>query len=97
MKAVFIAFEQSLEERVLAILSHRNIRGFTMWNGVLGAGSKTGDPHLNTHAWSQQNSAIMTMVENEKVQSLLDGLEELNKKRPLLGIRAFVWTIEGGM
>ncbi|NDV46660.1 hypothetical protein D0T49_06330 [Paludibacter sp. 221] len=97
MKSVFIAFEQSLEERVLAILSHRNIRGFTLWNSVLGTGSKTGDPHMNSHAWAQQNSAIMTIVEDEKVQPLLEALEELNQKRPLLGIRAFVWTIEGGM
>jgi len=97
MKSVFIAFEQSLEERVLAILSRRNIRGFTLWNGVLGTGTETGDPHMNTHAWSQQNSAIMTMVEDEKVKPLLDSLEELDKKKPLLGIRAFVWTIEGGI
>ena len=97
MKAVFIAFEQSLEERILSILSRRNIRGFTLWKGVLGAGSESGDPHLNTHAWAQQNSAVMTMVEDEKVTPLLDSLKELNEKRPLLGIRAFVWGIEGGV
>lgn len=97
MKAVFIAFEQSLQERVLAIMSHKNIRGYTLWPMVEGTGTKTGDPHLGTHAWSQLNSSILTIVEDEKVKSLLEDLEELNLSKPLLGVRAFVWNIEGGM
>lgn len=97
MKAVFIAFEQSLKERVLAIMSRRNIRGYTLWQEVEGVGSKTGNPHLGIHAWSQMNTSILTIIEDEKVEILLKDLKELDEKKPLLGIRAFFWSIEGGM
>lgn len=96
MKAVFIAFEQSLTERLLDILSHRNIRGYTLWQEVQGTGTKTGDPHLGSHAWAQMNASILSIVEDEKVDPLLKSLKELDEKRPLLGIRAFVWNVEGG-
>ncbi len=97
MKAVFIAFEQSLQERVLEVLSHRNIRGYTLWTGVEGTGTKTGDPHLGTHAWSQLNSSLITIIEDERVEPLLKSLKELDLSKPLLGIRAFVMNVEGGM
>ena len=97
MKAVFIAFEQSLQERVLAIMSRKNIRGYTLWQEVHGVGSKTGDPHLGSHAWSQLNTSLLTIVEDEKIESFMEDLKELDRKKPLLGVRAFVWNIEGGM
>jgi hypothetical protein len=97
MKAVFIAFEQSLEERILTILSHSNIRGYTLWQEVLGAGTTTGDPHMGSHSWSQKNSSILVVIEEEKVEPLLRRLDTLNEKKPLLGIRAFVWDAAVGL
>lgn len=40
------------------------------------------------------NSAIITMVEDRQVDTLLDLLHKLDNQTPALGLRAFVWNIE---
>ena len=39
-------------------------------------------------------SAIPTMVEDGKVDSLLEVLHNMDKQTEQLGLRAFVWNIE---
>ena len=46
MKAVFISYNQALTERVAFILDQLQIRGFTQWPLVNGAGTVDGEPHL---------------------------------------------------
>ena len=94
MKSIFIAFDQAYYEQVLSILRGNNIRGFTSWQEVHGRGSKTGDPHLGTHAWPSLNTSIMTIVEDEKVDNVLEDLKALDATSELMGLRAFVWNIE---
>jgi nitrogen regulatory protein PII len=94
MKSIFIAFDQAYYEQVLSILRGNNIRGFTSWEEVHGRGSKTGDPHLGTHAWPSLNTSIMTIVEDEKVDNVLEDLKALDATSELMGLRAFVWNIE---
>ena len=67
MKSIFITFDQAYYEQIMSILRGNNIRGFTCWPEVQGRGTKTGDPHLGTHAWPSLNSAIITIVEDRKV------------------------------
>ncbi|WP_373733922.1 PG0541 family transporter-associated protein, partial [Bacteroides heparinolyticus] len=71
-----------------------NCRGFTYWEQVRGRGSRTGDPHYGSHAWPSMCSAILTMVEDERVEPLLEVLHGMDKKTEQLGLRAFVWNIE---
>jgi hypothetical protein len=40
------------------------------------------------------NSAIVTIVDDEKVQPLLTRLKKLDDDNPMLGLRAFVWACE---
>ena len=94
MKSIFIAFDQAYYEQVLAILRSNNLRGFTAWEEVAGRGSKTGIPHLGTHAWPSLNSAIITMVDDNKVKLVLEDLKALDQTSELMGLRAFVWNIE---
>lgn len=94
MKAVLITFDQAHYENVLAILDRLNCRGFTRVERVQGRGSKTGDPHYGSHAWPAMGSAIITMVEDRIVDSLLTALEGLDKSYEMLGLRAFVWNVE---
>ncbi len=94
MKAVLITFDQAHYENVLAILDRLNCRGFTRVERVQGRGSKTGDPHYGSHAWPAMGSAIITMVEDGIVESLLKALDRLDKSYEMLGLRAFVWNIE---
>lgn len=93
-KAIFIAFDQAQEEAVLAVLSRSNARGYTQFGTTQGRGSVTGDPHLGSHAWPTMNSAILTIVNEEQVDPILRRLKEADEDNPMLGLRAFVWSVE---
>lgn len=93
MQAIFIAFDQAHHDAVVDILTRSSCRGYTAFSDVQGRGSKTGDPHLGTHAWPAMDSAIMTMVDDSSVDLVLRRLRELDESKPLLGLRAFVWPI----
>ena len=94
MKSVFIAFDQAHYEKIIDILTRSNCRGFTSFSDVQGRGSKSGDPHYGSHAWPGLASAIITIVEDGQVDSLLEKLRHLDEDRPMLGLRAFVWNVE---
>ena len=94
MKGVFIAFDQAHKDAVMNVLDHLNCRGFSFFEQMQGRGSKTGEPHYGTHAWPSLASALITMVEDHRVDSLLARLKELDEYRPKLGLRAFVWSVE---
>ncbi len=94
MKAVFIAYDQAHQLRIIDILDRMSLRGFTQWDQVSGRGSLNGEPHYGTHAWPSLASAIITMVPDESVGTLLERLHALDDESPRLGLRAFVWAIE---
>ena len=58
-----------------------------------GRGSKTGEPHLGTHAWPSLASAMLTMVEDDRVDKVLERLKAIDDNKPRLGLRAFVWPV----
>lgn len=94
MKAVFIVYNQANTERVEYILDALNIRGFTYWENVQGRGSKNGEPRRGTHTWPEMNSAIVTVVPDEKVPELLETVKKLDNSNREVGVKAFVWNIE---
>ena len=94
MKSVFIAYDQAHQENVMEVLDRMNLKGYTMFGTVMGAGTKTGDPHLGSHAWPTMNSAILTVVPDDRVDTLLERLHKLDTDNEMLGLRAFVWNIE---
>lgn len=94
MKSVFIAYDQAHQDNVMSALDSSNVRGYTILEQAGGRGSKTGEPHLGSHAWPSMNSAIITIVEDDKVTPLLNRLRQLDVDNPLLGLRAFVWNVE---
>ncbi len=94
LKAIFISFDQAHNDAVIDILTRSSCRGFTSFGETQGRGSNTGDPHYGSHAWPSLGSAILTIVEDDRVQPLLDKLKNLDQSKPLLGLRAFVWQIE---
>lgn len=94
MKGVMITYDQAHHEAVVALLTRTNNRGYTAWPEVVGRGSRTGDPHLGTHAWPTTNAAIFTVVEDHRLEPLLEAIARLDEERPLLGIHAFAWNIE---
>jgi nitrogen regulatory protein PII len=94
MKAVFIAYNQALTEKIDEILDELMIRGMTQWTEVKGRGSQTGEPHMGTHTWPAFNNTILAIVDNKKIEPLLGKLKELNEEVEDQGLRAFVWDIE---
>ncbi|MCM1369390.1 MAG: hypothetical protein NC204_03360 [Candidatus Amulumruptor caecigallinarius] len=93
MKAVFIAYDQAHHEQIINILNATSCRGFTALGTVQGRGSKTGDPHYGSHAWPSLASAIITIVEDNRVEPLLRRLKAIDEEKPRLGLRAFVWEV----
>ena len=93
MQAIFIAFDQAHREAILDLLEKNNCRGFTSFGETQGRGSKTGEPHYGTHAWPSLGSAILTIVEDDQVDNVLNKLKALDESKPRLGLRAFVWNI----
>ena len=94
MKAIFIAYDQAHHEAVIELLEKNSCRGFTSFGETQGRGSFKGDPHYGTHAWPSLGGAILTMVEDSRVKSVMENLRKLDISKPLLGLRAFVWNIE---
>ncbi len=93
MKAVFISYNQALTDRVNEMLEQLNIRGFTRWALTEGRGSVDGEPHYGTHAWPSMNTSILTIVEDDRVEPILQAMREIDATTKMQGSRAFVWDI----
>jgi len=94
MKAVFIVYNQAQTEKVEYLFDKLDIRGFTRWTDLTGRGSVEGRPHMNTHTWPEQNTARLAVVNDELVDSILEGVKRLDEVNKDVGIRAFIWNIE---
>lgn len=94
MKCVFIVYNQANTERVEYMLDEMGIRGFTFFEQVQGRGSRDGEPRRGTHTWPEMNSAMMTVVEDDRVDELLQTVRKLDNRNREVGVRAFVWNIE---
>ena len=93
MKSVFITFNQAFTERIEFIFEKLDIKGFTRWVDVQGAGSISGEPRYGTHTWPEMNSAIITVIPDDKVKPLLSYIKGLDETNLEVGIRAFVWDV----
>jgi nitrogen regulatory protein PII len=93
MKAVMIIYNQAHTEKVEYILDKLGIKGYSLWENVQGRGSRTGVPHLGTHAWPEINKSVLTMVEDDMVDRILDVVQKIDSINDEVGIRAFVWDI----
>ena len=94
MKAIFIAYNQAYNEEIVEVLENNGQRGYTAWQDIQGKGSVDGVPHLGSHAWPEMNYAILTMVEDDKVDPIMDDLKAKDEAYRDLGLRAYVWNIE---
>ena len=64
---------------------------------IKGRGSVSGEMHEGTHTWRELNNVHLTMVNDEKVNPLLEKLRILNSEAEEQGLRAFVWNIENAL
>ena len=94
MKSVMIVFNQANTERVEYMLDVLGIKGFTFFEQVQGRGTNGGEPRRGTHAWPEMNSAVITVVQDEQVATLLESVQKLDLRNPEIGVKAFSWNIE---
>ena len=94
MKSVFIVFNQANTERVEYMLDQLKISGFTFFEQVQGRGTNGGEPRRGTHTWPEMNSAVMIVIEDDQVATLLSTIKKLDNRNKEIGVRAFVWNIE---
>jgi nitrogen regulatory protein PII len=93
MKAIMIIYNQANSEKVEYMLDKLGIKGYSLWENVQGRGSNTGVPHLGTHAWPEINKSVLTIVDDEIVDKVLEIVSKIDKINEEVGIRAFVWDI----
>lgn len=93
MKAVMIIYNQTHTEKVEYVLDKLGIKGYSLWENVQGRGSETGVPHLGTHTWPEINKILITVIEDDLVDRLLEKVKKIDSVNEDVGIRAFVWDI----
>ena len=94
MKAIFISYGQAYNEEIVELLEEAGQRGFTRWEDIGGRGTHTGIPHYGNHAWPSMNNAVLTIVDDSKVDEIIEKLRQKDAQFSDLGLRAFVWNIE---
>jgi len=93
MKAIMIIYNQAHTEKVEYMLDKLEIGGYSLWENVQGRGTKTGVPHLGTHAWPEINKSVLTIVDDNLVETVLEKVKKIDAVNEEVGIRAFVWEI----
>jgi len=93
MKAIMIIYNQAHTEKVEYLPDKLGIKGYSLWENVQGRGSSTGVPHLGTHAWPEINKSVLTIVDDELVDTVLSKVKKIDAVNEEVGIRAFVWDI----
>jgi nitrogen regulatory protein PII len=93
MKAIMIIYNQAHTEKVEYLLDNLGIKGYSLWENVQGRGSVSGVPHLGTHAWPEINKSVLTVVDDNMVESVLENVKRIDVVNDEVGIRAFVWDI----
>ena len=93
MKAVMIIYNQAHTEKVEFMLDKLGINGYSLWENVQGRGTNSGVPHLGTHAWPEINKSVLTIIDDNLVDTVLDKVKKIDAVNAEVGIRAFVWDI----
>jgi len=93
MKAIMVVYNQAHTEKIEYMLDKLEIKGYSLWENVQGRGTSTGVPHLGTHAWPEINKSVVTVVDDEIVDSILNTIKKIDAINDEVGIRAFVWDV----
>ncbi len=93
MKAIMIIYNQAHTEKVEYMLNKLGIKGYSLWENVQGCGTTTGVPRLGTHTWPEINKSLLTVVDDEKVDIILEKVKKIDAINDEVGIRAFVWDV----
>ncbi len=88
-----IIYNQAHSEKVEYMLEKLGIKGYSLWENVQGSGTNTGVPHLGTHTWPEINKSLLSVIDDEMVDTVLETVKKIDNINQEVGIRAFVWDI----
>jgi uncharacterized protein YaaQ len=91
MQMLMIIVESDYKEKLEAALNERHVLGYTEIPTVYGAG-KTG-MRLGSRAFPETSSIIFTVVEKEKVDSLLEWIDS-SCSDCRKAMRMIVWSVD---
>jgi hypothetical protein len=86
--AAFVIYDRAIDEEVLEALSACCVERFTRWHDVSGVGAN--GPHLGDHVWPALNNVMMTVVDADGMDQLLEQVRRLQERFPYTGLRALV-------
>lgn len=93
MKMIMICYNEAFDQEILEILEQTKVSGYTKWTKVLGKGS-TSEPHMLSHVWPKANNVIMTGVEEQVANTILEKAKTLKPKIGIEGLKVFMWQID---
>jgi len=93
VKALWIAFDMVLDERVRALLAEAGIDSFTRWPRLTGTGPGSG-ARLDDHVWPGANAAYLAVADEERVARAMEKLQALKDEvDSLTGVWAFTTPV----
>ena len=92
MKMVFMSFFEGKTDEVLELLESEHIESYTLWPKTQGkaAGFR---PRMGTQVWPGNNGAVLFPIEDDRLDSLMEKVEEFNQEAEYEGLSAFVFDI----
>jgi len=92
MKMVFMSFFEGKTDEVLELLESEQVESYTHWPKTQGrtAGFR---PRMGTQVWPGNNGAVLFPIEDDRLDSLMEKVEQFNQEAEYEGISAFVFDI----
>ena len=90
MKLVYAVFESGVLPDVQAIMAEQGITGWTRISDVPGAGER--NTHEGTPVYPGLNEVLLLVLDEEKVQPLIDRCHEVRDSFPLKPGMRFIIT-----
>ena len=94
LKMVLLIYNISINDEVMALFEGSDAPCFTQWPRVVGKGVTTG-PKMDNDVWPGANSAIMTILPEDRAKKLFDDVQAIrNEIGQHEGVKAFILPIE---
>jgi hypothetical protein len=91
-KLVFLIFNSALEPEVLGLLKGKCVSCYTRWDKVKGVGEC--GPHFYDDVWPAANIVIMCALDQEKKDTIAQGIKKIREEFPNEGIKMLVLPFE---
>ncbi len=93
-KMLMVVFNISIMDEVMQLFEDCGSPCFTQWPRIIGKGVTTG-PKMDNDIWPGANSAIMTVLSEEKAKELFNKIQELRDDiGEHEGVKAFLLPVE---